>query len=78
MKYDKDALAFWQDRIAKFFPTAKGPTTTEAIMYDAGVAHGRKMERERCAQVVFDSKPGDTNGDVMKRILNPPSEESEV
>lgn len=36
-----------------------------------------KAERERCAQVVFDAKPGETNRDVMKAILNPPKDGAE-
>lgn len=35
-----------------------------------------KHERERCAEVVFNAKLGATNRDVMKAILNPPTEES--
>lgn len=94
---ERDAVAYWQNSLAKFFPTSKGPTSSEVDMFISGrkgMLHPQdadirasfiaqeyadaavKAERERCAQVVFDSKPGDTNGDVMKKILNPPKDEA--
>lgn len=30
------AIAYWQDRLAKFFPKSPGPTTCEIEMFEAG------------------------------------------
>lgn len=30
------AVWYWQDSLAKFFPTSKGPTGTELAMFEAG------------------------------------------
>jgi hypothetical protein len=35
------AIFYWQDSIAKFFPTAKGPSTVEIDMYEAGYEQAR-------------------------------------
>lgn len=48
---------------------------TRLAFAESMLERATQAERERCAQIVFDSKPGDTHGDVMKRILNPSSEE---
>lgn len=32
----KLAISYWQDSLAKFFPTSKGPTETERSMFEAG------------------------------------------
>lgn len=37
---DEKAVAYWQDRLGKFFPTAKGPSGVEIDMYRAGYAAG--------------------------------------
>jgi hypothetical protein len=34
------AHAFWQDSLAKFFPTSKGPTNVEVAMFVAGHSAG--------------------------------------
>lgn len=38
----KDAIWYWQDRLAKFFPTSKGPTNTEISMFNYGLEEGKK------------------------------------
>lgn len=38
------ALAVWQDKFAKFFPTSKGPTNLEIAMFEAGYQAARKEE----------------------------------
>lgn len=35
-KIEELAVAYWQDRLGKFFPKAKGPTGTEMDMFKAG------------------------------------------
>lgn len=42
----KEADAYWQDDLAKFFPTSKGPTTTEYYMFEAGFRRGLEMAAE--------------------------------
>jgi hypothetical protein len=36
------AVEFWQNRLAKFFPTLKGPTGCEIAMFEAGYEQGQK------------------------------------
>ncbi len=33
---EQEAVYYWQDSLAKFFPTSKGPTATEVDMFRAG------------------------------------------
>lgn len=40
------AIFFWQDRLAKFFPSTLGPTNTEIVMFEAGYELGQKEEAE--------------------------------
>lgn len=35
--FKQKAVEYWQDRLAKFWPTAKGPTEVEKVMFEAGV-----------------------------------------
>jgi hypothetical protein len=35
-KVKEAAVAYWQDKLAKFFPTSKGPTNCEIEMFKAG------------------------------------------
>ena len=56
------AVAHWQDKLAKFFPTSKGPTTTELLMFEAGVsvAFSRVLDAaERIYQEEHESDPSD-------------------
>jgi hypothetical protein len=39
---DQKAIAYWQDSLAKFWPTSQGPTATEKIMYKAGYEAGQQ------------------------------------
>lgn len=32
----KEAIYYWQDKLAKFWPTVKGPSTVEIAMFEAG------------------------------------------
>lgn len=47
MSQDKDyrlaAVAYWQDRLAKFFPRSTGPTTAEVDMFIAGARHEGRL-----------------------------------
>ena len=36
------AICYWHDRLAKFWPTLKGPSTVEIEMYRAGYEHAMK------------------------------------
>lgn len=36
MEIKDKAIWYWQDRLAKFFPTSKGPTNVELEMFKAG------------------------------------------
>lgn len=38
--YKKDAIWYWQDKLAKFFPTSEGPTNTEKMMFEYGYLEG--------------------------------------
>lgn len=40
------AVIYWQDDLAKFFPTSKGPTSTEILMYEAGYKAGQINAKE--------------------------------
>lgn len=33
---EKEAIYYWQDKLAKFWPTIKGPSTVEIAMFKAG------------------------------------------
>lgn len=33
---ERDAVAYWQNSLAKFFPTSKGPTSSEVDMFISG------------------------------------------
>jgi hypothetical protein len=37
---EQAAIAYWQDKLAKFFPTSKGPTSVEINMFVAGFKAG--------------------------------------
>lgn len=43
----KAANAYWQDKLAKFFPTLNGSSGCEIDMYCAGYAAGASYERRR-------------------------------
>lgn len=45
-KITAKAIAYWQDRLAKFFPTSKGPTGSELDMFRAGYELGQLEERD--------------------------------
>lgn len=55
------AIAFWQDRLAKFFPTSKGPTNTEIEMFKGGweARAPRLSEKDKWA---YGSGPGSLSG----------------
>lgn len=36
------AVVYWQDRMAKFFPTSPGPTDLEVAMFKAGYELAKK------------------------------------
>lgn len=54
-KVEERAVWYWQDRLAKFFPTSPGPTTTEIEMFRAGFEAG-------VASVICDVINEDTRG----------------
>lgn len=45
------AIAYWQDRLGKFFPTSKGPTNVEIEMFEAGY-NLREQEIERLREAL--------------------------
>jgi hypothetical protein len=45
----REAVAHWQDKFSKFWPTAKGPTVPEVEMYIAGHISGRHAQNELMA-----------------------------
>lgn len=64
MKLREKAVAYWQDKLAKFFPTSKGPTGVELDMYKAGLREGLKL----AAEVVRDCGAS-TCSECPERIL---------
>lgn len=44
------AVSYWQDRLAKFFPTSKGPTGCEVAMFEAGYALAKQEIQEQDAK----------------------------
>jgi uncharacterized membrane protein len=57
------AVEYWQDRLAKFFPTSPGPTNTEVDMYTAGYTAGHDDGFENGVDYVVS---GEMANDEMK------------
>lgn len=45
-KFKQKAVEYWQDRLAKFWPTSKGPTEVEKVMFEAGAKWALNEVRE--------------------------------
>lgn len=41
-----EAIKYWQDSLAKFFPTSPGPTNTEILMFKAGFKLSENKHQE--------------------------------
>lgn len=64
----EEAVAYWQDSLAKFFPTAKGPTNVEIDMFIAGAEKARKAERERILHVLANNTDSNIDPDTLEII----------
>lgn len=54
---ESEMIKYWQDDLAKFFPTSKGPTPCEVIMYTAGALAA--IERAKVLEDALDKALND-------------------